>query len=92
MKKFIFGCFLMLCGALCGTGWLIAAAMLVQDGAWSTMLNVFPGIGFGRPEGYVIIAFYLLAIYGGVTAWLAVKDDAQPKAEDPTDGGDNTGI
>ena len=68
MKRFIFGCALMLTGAICGTGWVIAASSLVQPGAWSTMLNMFPGIGFGRPDGYVVFLFYALAVYGAVIA------------------------
>ncbi len=37
MKKLIFGCFLMLNCAICATGWLIAQAVRVEPGAWSTM-------------------------------------------------------
>lgn len=92
MKKFIFGCFLMLCGAMCGTGWLIAVSSLVQGGTWSTMLNVFPGIGFGRPDGYVIFMFYIIAIVGGIMAWHAVKDDEASSDNAGKNGGGNTGI
>ena len=52
MKKLILGCALMLLGAICGTGWVIAQAVRVEPGAWSTMLNMFPGVGLGRPDGY----------------------------------------
>ena len=72
MKKLIFGCILMLCGIIGGTGWLIASASIVQGGAWSTVLNVF---GFGRPECYVIILFYARAVVGTVVATKALKED-----------------
>jgi hypothetical protein len=72
MKKLIFGCILMLCGINGGTGWLIAKASTVQGGAWSTVLNVFD---FGRPECYIIILFYALAIVGAVVSTKALKED-----------------
>ena len=68
MKKFIFGCMLMLCGSICGTGWLIAEASLIQRGAWSTMMNLLPGIGYGMPSGYLILLFYIIAIIGAAIA------------------------
>lgn len=74
MKKLIFGCFLMLTGAICGTGWLLAQAVRVEPGAWSSMLNMFPIVGFGRPDGYIVIAFYLIAVIGAVIAIRAFKD------------------
>ena len=72
MKKLIFGCTLMLCGIIGGTGWLIASASIVQGGAWSTVLNVF---SFGKTEGYIIILFYVLAVVGVVVATKALKED-----------------
>jgi len=74
MKKFIFGCMLMLCGAICGTGWLIAEASLIQRGAWSTMMNLLPGIGYGKPSGYVILLFYIIAIIGAAMAAQNLND------------------
>lgn len=74
MKKLIFGCTLMLLGAICGTGWLISYASIVEAGAWSTMLNIFPIIGFGRPDGYIVILFYTIAIVGTVVAIKALKE------------------
>ena len=41
MKKLIFGCTLMLCGAVCGTGWVIAQALLVEPGAYSSLWSLF---------------------------------------------------
>ncbi len=74
MKKLIFGCTLMLLGAICGTGWLMAKASLVVPGAWSTILNVFPSGGSGCLDGYIIILFYIIAIVGTVIAIKAVKE------------------
>lgn len=74
MKKLIFGCTLMLLGVICGTGWIIAEAVLVEPGAWSTILNMFPIIGFGRPDGYIVILFYVIAIVGTVIAIKALKE------------------
>ena len=74
MKKLIFGCTLMLVGAICGTGWLMAYSSLVQAGAWSTMTNVFPIMGFGRVDGYIIILFYMISMIGAVIAIKALKE------------------
>ncbi len=70
MKKIIFGCVLMLCGAICGTGWIMAYTSLVQPGAWSSITNIF-----GRPDGYIVILFYILAIAGAVIAIKAMRED-----------------
>ncbi len=75
MKKLIFGCTLMLFGAICGTGWLIAQAVRIEPGAWSTMLNMFPIIGFGRIDGYIVILFYFIAVVGAVIAIKSLKED-----------------
>ena len=72
MKKLIFGCALMLCGIIGGTGWLIASATIVQGGAWSTVLNVF---NFGRTECYIIILFYALAVVGTAVATKELKEN-----------------
>ena len=74
MKKFIFGCVLMLCGIIGGTGWLIASASVVQDGAWSTVLNVF---SLCDPECYIIILFYVLAVVGAGAAIKAIKEERE---------------
>lgn len=72
MKRLIFGCALMLCGIIGGTGWLIASASIVQGGAWSTVLNVFD---FGDVEAFIILLFYALAVVGTVVAIKALKED-----------------
>ncbi len=70
MKKFVFGCVLMLCGAICGTGWIVAYTSLVQPGAWSSIMNIF-----GRLDGYIVILFYILAIAGAIIAIKAMRED-----------------
>ncbi len=75
MKKLIFGCTLMLLGAICGTGWLVAYSSLVEAGAWSSLFNIFPIVGFGRKDGYVVILFYIIAVVGAVIAIRSIKQD-----------------
>ena len=71
MKKLIFGCTLMLLGAICGTGWIIAhCCACVEPSAWSTVLNVFSGM-----DGFIAIAFYLNAVLGAVVAIKSLKED-----------------
>lgn len=72
MKKFIFGCILMLCGIIGGTGWLIARVAIVEAGAWSTVFNVFD---FCEIECYIILLFYALAIVGTVIALKSINGD-----------------
>ncbi len=74
MKKLIFGCTLVLLGAICGTGWLVAETILVEPGALSSALNMFPIVGFGSPDGYIVISFYIIAIVGTVVAIKALKE------------------
>ena len=62
----------MLCGVIGGTGWLIASVSIVQDGAWSSILNVF---NFGDVECCIILLFYALAIVGAVIATKALKEN-----------------
>ena len=71
MKKFIFGCILMLCGIIGGTGWLIASVSIVQGGAWSTVFNVF---NFSNVECYIILLFYALAVVGTIIAIKSLKE------------------
>ncbi len=72
MKKFLFGCVLMICGMIGSSAWLIAKVITVEPGAWSTVLNVFD---FGRADGYIILLFYLVAMIGAVIAVKEVKKD-----------------
>lgn len=76
MKKLIFGCALMLCGIIGGTGWLIARVSIVQGGAWSTVLNVFD---FGDIEGYIILLFYAIAVVGTIVATKALREDKESR-------------
>lgn len=72
MKKLFFGCMLMLTGIIGGSSWLIAESNLVQPGAWSSMLNLFP---FKSAGSVIIILFYVLAVVGGIIAIKALKED-----------------
>lgn len=64
MKKFLFGCCLMLVGAICGTGILVAhCCACVEPRAWSTVWNVLSGV-----DGAVILMFYGIAILGMAVA------------------------
>lgn len=71
MKKLIFGCTIMLIGAICGTGWIIAyCCACVTPGAWSTVLNIFPSV-----DGFIAAVFYLIAVLGIVISVKSLKDD-----------------
>ena len=70
MKKVILGCTLMLVGAICGTGLMIAhCCACVEPGAWSTVLNIFSGM-----DGFIAIVFYLIAVLGTAVAIKALKE------------------
>lgn len=72
MKRLIFGCTLMLCGAICGTGWFVAhCSACVEPGAWSTILNIV-----GSMDGWIVMLFYTISIIGAV---LAVKTQNEDK-------------
>ena len=66
---------MMLCGIIGGTGWLVAYSNIVQAGVWSTMLNLFPIIGFGRVDGYIVMLFYIVAIVGAFIAFKSLKEE-----------------
>ena len=53
---------------------LISYASLVEAGAWSTMLNMFPIVGFGELDGFIVILFYVIAIVGMVISIKALKE------------------
>jgi len=73
MKKLIFGVALMLCGVICGTGWLIAhCCACVEAGAWSTVMNIF---GFGSRDGWIIILFYVISVVGMIISLKGLKED-----------------
>jgi len=71
MKKMIFGCTLILFGAICGTGWLNAYANIVQSGAWSTMFMIL-----NQPDGYIVLFFCFISIVGTVIAVKALKEES----------------
>lgn len=69
MKKLVFGCALMISGMIGSVGWLIAGASLVQNGAWSTLFNIF-----SKADGAVVIIFLLISIAGGIIAATSLKE------------------
>lgn len=73
MKKLIFGCTLMLCGAVCGTGWAIARTLLVEPGACSSLWSLF----FSR-DGFPVLFFYGSGLAGAALALLSPVRDSRP--------------
>lgn len=73
MKKLTLGCTLMLCGAVCGTGWVIARALLVEPGAYSSLLSLF----FSR-DGFPVLFFYGLGLAGAALALLSPVRNSRP--------------
>lgn len=62
MKKFIIGCFLMLCGIIGGTGWVIAYTIsFCQTG--QTLVNLLDGTAIPAISN-IISLFYFIAIIG----------------------------
>ena len=74
MERFIFGCVLMLCGTIGDTGWLIAAASVFGPSSWTSLLNLFPIVGFGRLDGYIVLIFYAIALVGASIAVRELKN------------------
>lgn len=74
MKKFIFGCMLMVLGTIGGTGWLIAYVITSGTNRWPTLLDSFPVIGIGCKESYVVIGFYCVSIIGFVFSLLHINE------------------
>lgn len=74
MKKLVFGCALMLFGAICGTGWIIAWCILVGPDTqvtWTfpvaTVLNAI----WGKLDLYIALLFCIISGYG---AFIAIKE------------------
>ena len=75
MKKLIFGCVLMMVGAICGTGWLIAYSNLVHPGGWISFFDIFESIGYGTVDKYIIFLFYAITIIGTIISIRSFKED-----------------
>ena len=73
MKKLTLGCTLMLCGAVCGTGWVIARALLVEPGAYCSLWSLF----FSR-DGFPVLFFYGLGLAGAALALLSPVRNSRP--------------
>ena len=69
MRRFIFGCILMICGTIGGTGWLIAYAIIAGAGAMPSLTVLFSLIDYGIIEGYII------AVVGAVLAVFNLRDE-----------------
>ena len=71
MKRLMWGVSLMLCGVICGTGWLIAhCCACVEPGAWSTVMNIFVSM-----DGWLIILFYVISVIGVIISLKGLKED-----------------
>lgn len=70
MKKLIFGCTLILSGMIGSSAWIIAHALLVEPGAWSSVTNIF-----GSIDGIVVILFFVIAVLGTIIAIRAMRED-----------------
>lgn len=75
MRRFIFGCILMICGTIGGTGWLIAYAIIAGAGAMPSLTVLFSLIDYGIIEGYIVSAFYIIAVVGAVLAVFNLRDE-----------------
>lgn len=71
MKKLILGCAVMLLGAICGTGWIIADSILVHGGAWDSVCEIL----YAQTDGIFIILFYAIAVVGAIVAVKSIKED-----------------
>lgn len=73
MKKFVFGCVLMLSGIIGGTGWLIAHALIIVSEP--SAFYIFLGTGARRIDGYIVMIFYIIAIIGAVLSANNLNED-----------------
>lgn len=69
MKKLIFGCTLIISGIIGSSAWIIAHALLIEPGAWSSVTNIFGGI-----DGIVVILFLVIAVLGAIIAIRAMRE------------------
>lgn len=75
MKKFIFGCILMVSGILGGTGWVLARASMAASLGWASLSHLFSFSSDWWAEQFFIIAFYSIAIIGAVIVLKTLKED-----------------
>ena len=75
MKKFIFGCILMVSGILGGTGWVLARAIMASPHGWASLSHLFSFSSDWWTERFFIIAFYTIAIIGAVIVLKTLKED-----------------
>ena len=70
MKKLIFGCALIIGGIIGSSAWLIAHALLIEPGAWSSITNIF-----GSIDGIVVLLFLGIAVLGAIISIQALRKD-----------------
>lgn len=76
MKKFIFGCVLMLGGIFGGTGWVLSRAVMASSRGWDSLAHLFSfGLDNWWTERFFITVFYLIAAIGAVIMIKALKED-----------------
>ena len=76
MKKFIFGCILMLSGIFGGTGWVLSRAIMASSHGWDSLSHLFSfGLDNWWVERFFIIAFYIIAIIGAIIVIKDLKED-----------------
>ena len=74
MKKLIFGCALMLLGAICGTGWILAWCIIVGPDTpiiWTFPVATILNVLWGRFDSFIALLFYIISVYG---ACIAIKE------------------
>lgn len=70
MKKLIFGCTLIIGEIIGSSAWLIAHALLIEPGAWSSITNIF-----GSIDGIVVLLFLGIAVIGTIISIQALRKD-----------------
>lgn len=72
MRKFVFGCILTLAGAIGGSGWLIASAVVSGTGH-PNLLETFPIWGTGCVDSYVTVGYFIVMMIGLVIALCNIR-------------------
>lgn len=75
MKKMIFGCSLMLLGEIGGIGWTIAYALMSGFKGLASIIDIFPVIGRGDIDGYIILLFHIISFVGVFFAGKSMSEE-----------------
>lgn len=76
MKKLVFGCALMLLGAICGTGWILAWCVIVGPNTpidWTFPVATILNVLWGRLDFFIALLFYAISVCGACIALNALK-------------------